>query len=289
MPITLLDCIFRRGSRKGFGPGFDEQEIRVERGLIGIHLSDESCPSFTGIAIELENLTAWAFDSDIALKIWTNESGQRRWAIEVEQTVSRFAHLNGMKAELRRRHVLVHDDRRRSHLNVATRENSSILFGSKQPRPLDDWLQMVCLLQDLISLAMDTPCAVLSQTVFPSDDAKNNPSTLARAEIPVYTQGILAAQPAEDAVVAHEALFTLNDRGFNILLPRWVYVKKRFTMACHMVLGLRYIHRGYLETQLMTAVGAAEVFHRKLSKDPPMPEKEFADMKARILEHVPAA
>jgi hypothetical protein len=39
----------------------------------------------------------------------------------------------------------------------------------------------------------------------------------------------------------------------------------------------------------MTAVGAAEVFHRKLCKDPPIPEEEFAEMKARILERVPAA
>src|SRR5262249_14916041 len=148
MPITLLGCIFQRGSGKGFGSELDEQEIRAERALIGIHLADESSPSFTGIAIELENLTAWAFDSDITLTIGQSPTGQPRWAVDVEQTASRFAHLNGMKAELRRGHVLIHDDRRRSHVNVATREISSILFGSKQPRPLDDWLQMVALLQD---------------------------------------------------------------------------------------------------------------------------------------------
>jgi ApeA N-terminal domain 1 len=215
VPITLLDCIFQRGSRKGFGPELDEQEIRAERALIGIHLPDESDPSFTGIQIELENLTAWAFDSDITLKIGANQAGERCWAIKVEQTASRFAHLNGMKAKLRRGHVLIHDDRRRSHLNVATHEISLILFGSKQPRPLRDWLQMVDLLQDLITLAMDTPCAVLSQTVFPCDEAKNDPDTLARTEVPVYTQGILAAQPGEGAVRAYEALFTLNDRGFD--------------------------------------------------------------------------
>jgi hypothetical protein len=54
MPITLLDCIFQRGSRKGFSPELDEQEIRAERALINIHLSGECSPSFTGIAIELE-------------------------------------------------------------------------------------------------------------------------------------------------------------------------------------------------------------------------------------------
>jgi hypothetical protein len=289
MPITLLGCIFQRGSGKGFGSELYEQEIRAERALIGIHLADESSPSFTGIAIELENLTAWAFDSDITLKMGASPTGERCWAIEVEQKASRFAHLNGMKAELRRGHVLIDDDRRRSHVNVATREISSILLGSRQPRPLSDWLRMVDLLQDLISLAMDTPCAVLSQIVFPSDEAKNDPNAPARTEVPIYTQGILAAQPDGDAVRAYEALFTLNDRSFGAVLTRWVYVQKRFTMACHMVLGLRYMNRGYLETQLTTVVGAAEVFHRQLRKDPPIPKEEFAAMKARILEDVPDA
>lgn len=214
-------------------------------------------------------------------------STPRQWDIHVEQTESRFAHLNGMTAELSRGHKLIHDDMRRSHLNVATHEISSISFRSKQPRPLEDWLETAGVIQDLVSLAMDKPCAVLGQTLFPTEEAKDNPDSAARSEVPIYTRGLIAAQPDEYAESAHEVLFTLNDTRFDVVLTRWDFVQKRFAAACNMLLGLRYISRGFLETQLTTAVGAAEVFHRKLEKKPPVPGEEFAEMKEQILDCVP--
>jgi ApeA N-terminal domain 1 len=287
MPITLLNCRFKRSTGAGFGAEPDEQEIWAEQALIGIHLADESSASFHGVEIWLENLTLWAWESDITLTLEADHSNARRWGIHVEQTESRFAHLSGMTAELRRGHILIDGDRRRSHLNVATREISSISFRSKQPRPLKDWLEMVGVTQDLIALAMDTPCAVLGQTLSPTEEERDKPESPARTEIRVYTQGLIASQPDEHAESAHEVLFTLNDTRFGAALTRWVYVQKRFTTACNMLLGLRYISRGFLETQLMTAVGAAEVFHRKLEKKPLIPAKEFAEMKQQILDCVP--
>jgi transposase InsO family protein len=39
----------------------------------------------------------------------------------------------------------------------------------------------------------------------------------------------------------------------------------------------------------MTAVGAADVFHRKLGKEPPIPTEEFAEIKRQIRDCVPLA
>jgi hypothetical protein len=288
-PITLLDCALRQSTGGIFGPEPDEQEISAQQVLLGMHLADESSAAFNGIEIWLENLTLWARDSDIKLTMTVNEGKIRQWDTHVEKTPSRVAHLNGMTAELQRGHLLIHGDTRRSHLNVGTNEISSIYYHSKRPRPLKDWLEMVGLTQDLISLAMDTPCGVLGQTVFPSDQAKGTPDLPARSEVSVYTRELVVAQPDEDAQSLRKALFTLNDGGFGTVLTRWIYVQKRFTTACNMLLGLQYLSSGFLETELTTAVGAAEVFHRKLAKKPPIPADEFAELKRKILDCVPPA
>lgn len=146
---------------------------------------------------------------------------------------------------------------------------------------------MVGVVQDLVSLAMDMPCAVLGQTLSPIDEAKDNAEFPARSEVRVYAKELIAGQPDEDAEKLHKVLFTLHDNRFEVILSRWMFVRRRFRTASSMLLGLRYISRGYLETQLATAVGAAEVFHRKLGRKPPFLPKEFAEMRKQILASVP--
>lgn len=277
-PITLLDCASLGGTGKGFGDELDEQKIHVMQALVGIHLPDETTASFNEIEIWVENLTLWAADSDIRLKHWLGRA-PRRWEISVEQAGPRVAHLDRMRAELRRGHVLTDGDHRRSHRNVGTREISSVSFRSEQPRALKDWIEMVGAIQDLLSLAVDKPCAVLGQTVSPTDAAKNNPTLSARGAVRIYAKELMSAQPDAHAEKLHELLFTLHDIRFGLVLTRWMYVQKRFRTACNMLLGLRYISRGFLETQLTTAVGAAEVFHRQLGTKPPIPDEEFAEMR----------
>lgn len=55
-----------------------------------------------------------------------------------------------------------------------------------------------------------------------------------------------------------------------------------------MILGLRYAPARYVENNLLTAVGAAEVLHRGLGiDDRPMPADEFKPMREAMLAHVP--
>jgi len=82
-------------------------------------------------------------------------------------------------------------------------------------------------------------------------------------------------------------LFTLADVQFENVMPRWFEVRDRFRPAINLLLGLRYIPGGYLETQLLTVVGAAEAFHLALELDPPIPEEEFKELKSVLLKAVP--
>src|SRR3546814_19600400 len=55
-----------------------------------------------------------------------------------------------------------------------------------------------------------------------------------------------------------------------------------------MTMGLRYAPAKVVESNLLTAVGAAEVLHRCLKIDEaPMPKHEFKLMRTAMLKHVP--
>ena len=95
--------------------------------------------------------------------------------------------------------------------------------------------------------------------------------------------------PEEPAVEVREAFFTLATKGidFETVIPRWVEVNNRFRAAFDMILGLRYVKRGYLQTQLITAVAAAESVHAALKFGPPIPNSEFNALKKSLLNVVP--
>jgi len=159
-------------------------------------------------------------------------------------------------------------------------------FESKKPQPVSFWLEYIEMTQDLVAFAMDTPCAALKQTLLPSE-AIRNADPAPRSEVILYTKGIVAPRPDEPEVSPREALFTLHDIEFDAVMRRWVDLRHQFTMACHMIVGFKYVSRSYLENQLLTAAGAAEVMHRKLERDPPVPEAEFNDLKDKLLAAVP--
>jgi hypothetical protein len=284
-PITLFDCFNEGGTVMGFVTV--KQNISAQQVLVGINLDNDAAETFVGIEVRVENLTEWGAQSPI--RHGDAEEGQPwRWQVIVERVEPEKAQLEGVTAEL---HTLFNlpggYDRRRGGMNISASGSSLIRFESQKPRKLDDWLEFVDLVQDLVSLSVDAPCAVLKQTLITSEAARNATNPPARSEVPVYTRELVHGQPDELAVEPREALFTLRDIEFGAVLPTWAEVQQRVTMACHMVLSLKYISDGYAETKLLTAVGAAEVMHRKLDRPAPLPKAEFAELKQKLLEVVP--
>jgi hypothetical protein len=294
--ITLLNCVAERSTAYGLPSSIAHQEIDAQQALVGVLLPDRDSPAFVGIDVEVENLSDWTDGSDVEIELVQNENSSRaRWTVAVETAESQvadmadsgYAEMEGVSATLHRGYRLPDYDRRRSRLDVRTSASSYIAFTSETARPLGDWIKIAQLVQDLLSLATDTPCAILRQTVITSEEVQNASDLPTRSDVSVYTKELIVPHPDESAVPFYETLLTLQDIEFGTLLPRWASVQKKFEMTCHMVLGLRYINSGYLESQLMTVVGAAELMHRALDVDPPLPEKEFVALRQQLLEYVP--
>lgn len=94
--------------------------------------------------------------------------------------------------------------------------------------------------------------------------------------------------PEAPSIETRKALFTLATEGieFPTLIPRWWQVHRQFNVTCDMILGLLYVKGGYLQTDLITAVGAAEALHEGLDFGPPMPKSEFTALKKSLLKQV---
>ena len=82
-------------------------------------------------------------------------------------------------------------------------------------------------------------------------------------------------------------LFTLGDIEFHEVVPRWFDLRETLEPTCNMILGLKYLPHGYLETKLLTAVGAAEVMEgalaNKLNRPLPVARDRYKKLRKEIL------
>jgi hypothetical protein len=326
IPITLVDCVATFNQMQGFDSVRVRQDIEPDRLLYGINLDDPAERCFKAIEIELENLSRWSAEQDIDLIFeqdnrispsdqdnqsagghippWlrrlfrrpaeaASHPGQKigpmnlaSWSVKGKPADERQAQLGEVTAELRRSYVLPswHDHRDRTE--GTTSATSVLHFASTPSRSVDEWEEVARMTQDLLSLATFSPCAVLRQTLIP-DEAKLASDPNARSEVHVYAQQRVTGAPSEPAMEPWAMLFNLSDIDFGLVLPEWSRVRDMLRPTCNMILGLKYIPEGYLETKLLTATGAAEVMEGSLAhglnRPLPVPKEKFKVLRKELL------
>ncbi|SMC71485.1 HEPN domain-containing protein [Lentzea albidocapillata] len=103
----------------------------------------------------------------------------------------------------------------------------------------------------------------------------------------LYSPAALGKHDAK-AVDDRRVFFTCESLPFEEIMPRWCEAHGRLKAATNMILGLRYAPASFVENNLLTAVGAAEVLHRSLRIDEkPFPKEEFKAMRDAMLAQVP--
>lgn len=290
-PVTLLDCLITRSKRVMFSPEAKEQEIHVGQLLIGVLLDAPEAKAFSGLTIELENLTVWDRREDVMLRTERHPDlpGGSRWSVEVDQAEPLTVTVDDLTIELRRRYVEPSGDAQRHGIDTSTFTASYFRITSSEPKSLDEWDDIAKVFQDLLTFAMDSPCAVLSESLTPSEALRNDQAAQVGSAITSLAQHIVIGDPEAPSVETRKALFTLATEGvdFKTLIPRWWKIRSQFNVTFDMILGLLYVQSGYLQTELIIAVSAAEALHEGIGFDPPMSKSEFKALKKSLLEHVP--
>jgi ApeA N-terminal domain 1 len=215
--------------------------------------------------------------------------GRRGWGVRVEPAEERrFAQIDDeLQIEMRRGYRLPTIDEYRNRIEVRTYGSSVLVARSTHARSFREWVDIARGCQDLLSLASYSSCAVLRLTLTTQLGAEEASGSIGQ-EVRVFIDNVAGGQPHERAVAPWKMLFTLADVDFGALMPRWFEVRNVLGPSCNMVLGLKYIPGGYLETQLLTAVGAAEVMAGALVEKKqlplPIPRDVFPSLRQHLVE-----
>lgn len=288
--ITLLDCVATSTVSGLFG-GPQAQTVGALTALIGVHLEEPEQKVFTECLVSIEDLTRWSAISGFE---WTvgREKGKptRARSISAKPAEEPVVIVDGTTITLAHVYTLPFVDRTRGHEVARMRDAEFLRFQPDHPWSLNVAREYAKAFQDLLSLATHRACAILWLTLKMPREDREYPEDypVIDREVEVYSDHTVTGDPTAKAVEHRETLFTCADLPFEEVVPRWMAARKDCEAASNMVLGLRYAPMRYIEGQLMTAVGAAEVIHRALNIDePPIPADEFEPMRAALLEQVP--
>lgn len=285
--VTLLDCLPTKSKSYGLdlrGPA--KQTIHVQTALVGVHLPSKDDRVFTACRASVEGLTAWSADSVLCMTMGLRDDQlDGRGTIEATPVEGHSARHCTTTLRLEHHHTMPHFERRRGSTLGRMTDSAILYVEPDEPNSLADLRRTTHAMQDLLSLATHRAAGVLWLTLgLPPEEHEECPS-LPR-DVSVYAEQRVAGDPLAKAP-DHGVLFTANDLPFETVVPRWLEIRDRFAATVNLLLGLRYVPGGYLETQVSQAVTAAEAMHRALKVKAPIPEEEFKTLKDAVLSAVP--
>lgn len=254
--------------------------------LVGCHLAGADESVFVGAASTIENLTAWS-----GLKSATTGWDDAGRPLRYEPVAPLVAQFEDVTAALHNNPSFSSGHSRVAITNAMS-EHTSIRLTSPSGKTLRQWLDLLAAVADLISLATLSACAAMTLRAFlpprPGQHPEGHPLREQPREVWVLQRRIVTPVINGKVALFLDFVLTPDDLAFSELYPRWMAIHDRFASARAMVLGLRYITEGYLETRVMSAVSAAESMHRALETPPPIPADEFRRLRGTLLDAVPA-
>lgn len=291
--VTLLGCVPTGGKRTRFArvKSPDAQTVMATMGIIGAHISGEEDAAFAVAEVSVEDLGFWAASSAFTGSLGASDGKiDGTGTISVKPVEAQTVTVDGTEYRLVHTHTLPFFDHCKGGTVGRMRDTASVRVCGADPFTLSAALEAVRLIQDLIALATHRAAGVIwlqlevagTESVLPN----GQPVPRRRADV-LYSPAALGKHDAK-AVDPHRVFFTCDVLPFEDILPRWCEAHGRLQTATNMILGLRYSPAHFVENNLLTAVGAAEVLHRSLRIDEkPFPEAAFTEMRDAMLAQVP--
>jgi hypothetical protein len=288
--VSLFGCV-PSGGKRTLGARVntpDKQTVVATTALIGAHVGGEDEAAFSAVEVSVEDLGHWAASS--VFEGFMNATDGRpdgSGTISVRPVEVQSVDVGGTEFMLAHRYTLPYFDQRRGGTIGRMRDTAYVRITTREASSLSDAIGSARLIQDLIALATHRAAGLiwLRLKLAPKD-----PESRSGRNVDVICSPSVVGRNDAKAVDHHRVFFTCDALPFEEIVPRWCEVHERLQSATNMVLGLRYAPARYVENNLLTAVGAAEVLHRGLGiDDPPIPSEEFKPMREAMLAQVPDA
>ena len=290
--ITLLDCA-PKSSRRTLDiepQGPYKQNIEARMALFGVYVDSADVPAFSVAEMSIEDLARWAATSTMECTYGVSENELDGTAsISIKPVALQSAVIDDAEFCLVNQHTLPFFEYFKGQTVGRVCDTVSMRIKSKSPISLNYALDKVKLVQDLISFATDRASGVIWLRLELSQDGCELPNSkkLPRGVDVLYSPFAFGCHDAK-AVDFRRVFFTCDSLPFEQIFPRWSEKYEQLRSAINMVSGLRYAPSSFIENNLLTAVGAAEVLHRGLDIDTkPIPDVDFKKIREDVLEKVP--
>ncbi|MYV47048.1 HEPN domain-containing protein [Streptomyces sp. SID2888] len=291
--ISLFGC-FPNRSQRTFGARVktpDKQTIVATAALIGAHVGSEDEEAFSATEVSVEDLGHWAA-STVFEGFLSAPSGRPDGSgtISVKPMELQSVEVDGTEFTLMHRHTLPFFDQRRGGTIGRMVDTAYIRITRREASSLSDAIGYARLIQDLIALATHRATGVIwiRLKLVPNDAVSESGGLRPERNVDVLYSPYVVGKHDAKAAAHHHVFFTCEALSFEEVIPRWCEMYERLQSATNMVLGLRYAPARYVENNLLTAVGAAEVLHRGYDIDePPIPSEDFKPMREAMLAQVP--
>ncbi|MBE6477180.1 MAG: hypothetical protein E7Z97_03770 [Propionibacteriaceae bacterium] len=288
--VTLLGCV-PTSTKRTIGARVkspDTQTVMATTAIIGAHVSGEDDATFAVAEVSVEDLGLWAASSVFEGSLGASDGKiDGTGTISVKPVEAQAVTVDGTEYRL----VHTHTDQRKNGTVGRMRDTVSIRVCRAEPFTLSTALEAASLIQDLIALATHRAAGVIwfQLEVAGTESILPNGQPLPRRLADVLYSPVALGKHDAKAVDPRRVFFTCEALPFEEIVPRWCEVHGRLKAAINMILGLRYAPARFIENNLLTAVGAAEVLHRGLDIDEksPFPKDEFKEMRDAMLGQVP--
>jgi hypothetical protein len=289
--ITLLGCL-PSGSTRSFGARVkspDKQAVEASLAVVGAHLHDEHARVFSRCEVSVENLGQWAASTVLGGTLGVRDgrldgSGN----VSVTPLAETSVEVDGARFMLGHRYTRPFFDERRGETVGRVRDTAFVRMEPSGPCSLREAFRFARLIQDLISLATHRAAGAIWLRLRALPEEATGVRPVSPRDVDVLYRNVVVGDHDARAVVADQLFFNCNDIPFEEIIPRWHGVHERLQAASNMILGLRYAPSQYVENNLLSAVGAAEVLHRGLNIDStPIPKDQFNAFREAMLVQVP--
>ena len=282
--VTLIRC-YPAASTRTLGARVkspDKQTVAVTTAVIGAHISSEKDPVFQAVEVSVDDLGLWAASS--VFEGFIGVSGDKfdgTGSISVKPVEAQSVEVDGTEYRLQHTHTMPKFDQRKGTTMGRMRDTTSIRITPSDSFTLSAALNAAKLVQDLIALATHRAAGIIWLRL----EVAGTRSVTLTCNV-LYSPAALGKSNAK-AVEHHRIFFTCDSIPFTEVITRWCEAHGRLQAATNMILGLRYAPARFIENNLLTAVGAAEVLHRSLRIDEkPFAPEDFTTMRDAMLTQI---
>ncbi|HJQ00351.1 MAG TPA: HEPN domain-containing protein [Jatrophihabitans sp.] len=265
-----------------------DQVLEIDQVMVGALLDDPEEVTFAGVEVAFDYLLVFAnrsglqwfmdFDSEhrlekaraVAVKVSALNAEWNGYRFRLSVNMSPFQFLeNGPDSR-----------------GAISQETARLHIEHDDLQSAASYFELVATFQDLLTLAMDHPCAIRSITYrlpYEPHDGRPWPPTVKAYYRYIYPADSKPFMPRDG-----KQFFTLGDDvRFENIVPRWYELAiNQISTALRLILSINYAGDGFVGAELMTQCSALESLHRGLYDHGKMSPEEYEALIAQALAGV---